>query len=187
MYLLHRELIDRGPVSEALGRWRDTLIEQARWTGIGCVWSGLQDFPEDGPADDLVDVVRGAHVRQTAHLTAHELAQARIAMADYPGAEKFWGGVEEDAYTRDAVSMVLAAFLELVGGQIDARYGQLVHDAESEGSTSLMPNAADVVSSRLLNRLSSSPSLSSSRNKRLRVPFPVTVRGHSAKFREKFC
>jgi hypothetical protein len=148
MYLLHCELRDRSAVSEALGRWRDTLMVQARWGGGGCVWSGLQDFSDDQAGEALADVVRGAQARQSAQLTTHELAEARIAMSDYAGAEHFWRGVEQDAGTRNAVSMILAAFLELVGGEIDPRYGRLVHDAESEDANSRTLPGEDVRISR---------------------------------------
>jgi hypothetical protein len=132
MYLLHRELTDQSELISPLTRWRDTLIDWASCPGSGCIDSGLRDYPDDAPIDPLVAIIRGAQSRQPERLIGSELAQARVAVGDDPNAEKFWAGVEQNTWTQDAVSMILAAFLELVRGQIDPRYGQLVYGAESE-------------------------------------------------------
>jgi hypothetical protein len=129
MFLLYREIEKRSDLSRALDDWRRTLMEQAVWAGGGSVWVGLQDYPDDQPSEPLVEVVRSA--QQTPLPTARELAQAGIGMAGCEGGEAYWQRLEDGHYLQTAVPMVLAAFMELVSGEVDPRYGRLVHGAES--------------------------------------------------------
>lgn len=143
MYLLHRELADQGDLPASLGQWRDTLTDWATCPGSGCIDSGLRDYPGDAPTDPLIATIRGAQLRQRERLIGSDLARARIAVGEDSDAEKFWAGVEQETSTQDTVSTILAAFLELVSGQIDPRYGQLVYGAESEDAHARMIPGGD--------------------------------------------
>jgi hypothetical protein len=136
MYVLYRELAEQAVLSPALLQWRDTLVGWAACPGSGCIDAGLDDYPDDSTTDPVARTISGAQSRQRDRLIAADLAQARVAVGDDPGAEQFWRGVEEDQFVQGAVSMILAAFLELVTGRVDPRYGQLVHPIDSDDANS---------------------------------------------------
>ncbi|HEU0054448.1 MAG TPA: hypothetical protein VFQ39_14775 [Longimicrobium sp.] len=50
MYLLARELTERGASTPWLARWRERLVRQARWGGGGLIIIGLDEYPPDEPA-----------------------------------------------------------------------------------------------------------------------------------------
>jgi hypothetical protein len=136
MYLLYRGLVRRTDLTSPLERWRDTLIDWAKCPGSGCIQSGLEEYPTDAPAEPIADIVGEAQSHQVQWLKAPDLAREGIAVGDDPKAEEFWRGVEDDRWTQNAVSMILAAFQELLSGRIDPQYGQLVHAADSEAAQS---------------------------------------------------
>jgi hypothetical protein len=157
MYLLYRGLVGRTDLTTPLTRWRDTLIDWAKCPGSGCINSGLEEYPTDAPAESIADIVGEAQAHQLQWLKASDLARKGIAVGDDPKAAEFWRGVEDDGWTHNAVAMILAAFRELLSGQIDPRYGRLVHAADSEDAQSRTLPYDDVQTRVADNDLSGGP------------------------------
>jgi hypothetical protein len=128
-----------------MAKFRDTLQEQMIWGGGGCVYTGVDDIPDSEPVDPIARAVAKAMDSLTEWLTADELTRARVGWGGFESAPQHWNwnGVESDGYTVSATKMVLAAFLELLTGTIEAEYGQLVYDAESEDAHARMIPGGD--------------------------------------------
>jgi hypothetical protein len=176
--------IDQESGLSAVDLFRNTLQQQMVWGGTGCVYTGIEDFPDSDSVDSIVQAVEKAIGSISEWLTAKELTRAKVAWGGFESAPQKWNwnAAEADSIT-PSTRMVLAAFLELLDGTIQTEYGQLVYSAESEDAHARMIPGGDWRAARAqteakFNELLNRPPQSSSFGPDVQVRYkPLDLRG----------